>query len=147
MTAVPKTGVVEMSSQMTRVGMGFGCLALAVIISACSQPTPAPANGDKADKDDGVHRLQGQVPLEDQKSGRSQRPYSSNMRLVGQQDIQNRGANGNMAWIGDCAYVASYFGGSDPSVGLAVVDASRPQNPELVKLRPGTPGTRESTVD
>ena len=31
--------------------------------------------------------------------------------------------------------------------GMAVVDASNPKNPELVKLMPGTPGTRESQVE
>jgi hypothetical protein len=66
---------------------------------------------------------------------------------VGQQDIQNRGENGNLGWIGDCAYVAAYYGGNDPLMGMAVVDASNPTNPELVKLMPGTPGTRESQVE
>jgi hypothetical protein len=70
-----------------------------------------------------------------------------NMRLVGQQDIQNRGENGNLAWIGDCAYVSAYYGGSDPLAGMAVIDASAPANPELVKMMPGTPGTRESQVE
>jgi hypothetical protein len=32
-------------------------------------------------------------------------------------------------------------------MGMAVVDASNPTNPELVKLMPGTPGTRESQVE
>ncbi|MCC7416879.1 MAG: hypothetical protein IT176_07015 [Acidobacteria bacterium] len=50
--------------------------------------------------------LQGQVSKADQDSGRSQQPYMWNMRLVGQQDIQNRGENGNLGWIGDCAYVS-----------------------------------------
>ena len=31
--------------------------------------------------------------------------------------------------------------------GMAVIDASNPSNPELVKLYPGTPGTRESQVE
>jgi hypothetical protein len=91
--------------------------------------------------------LQGQVPKADQDSGRSTRPYMKNVRLVGQQDIQNRGENGNLGWIGDCAYVAAYFGGHDPLMGMAVIDASNPKNPELVKLMPGTPGTRESQVE
>ena len=97
--------------------------------------------------DDGAPRLQGQVPLADQESGRSQRPYMDNMRLVGQQDIENRGENGNLGWIGDCAYVGAYYGGKDRLAGMAVIDASNPSNPELVKLYPGTPGTRESQVE
>lgn len=92
-------------------------------------------------------RLEGQVPLEDQESGRSLRPYIDNMRLVGQNDIENRGMNGNLGWIGDCAYVAAYFGDEHPAAGLAVVDASNPKEPELVDILPGTPGTRESQVE
>lgn len=92
-------------------------------------------------------RLQGQVPIEDQESGRSLRPYTENMRLVGENDIKNRGMNGNLGWIDDCAYVSSYFGADHPLAGLAVVDASNPKNPELVEIHPGTPGTRESQVE
>src|SRR3989304_8216166 len=99
----------------------------AVMTCGCApepQQQPAEAPGAKA--------LQGQVPLADQQSGRSQQAYMSNMRLVGQQDIQNRGENGNLGWIGDCAYVSAYSGGSDPLMGMAVVDATNPKNPELV---------------
>ena len=96
---------------------------------------------------EGAPRLQGQVPLADQESGRSQHPYMDNMRLVGSQDIENRGENGNLGWLGDCAYVAGYYGGKDRLAGMAVIDASNPSNPELVKLYPGTPGTRESQVE
>jgi len=58
----------------------------------------------------------GQVPLADQLSGRSLQPYMWNMRLVGQQDIQNRGENGNLGWIGDCAYVSAYCTHSSATV-------------------------------
>ncbi len=116
--------------------------ALAGFCAGCSQPSssaPAPATTGGA--------LQGQVPLADQQSGRSQQPYTFNMRLVGQQDIQNRGENGNLGWIGNCAYVSAYFGGHDPLAGLAVIDASNGANPQVVKMFPGTPGTRESQVE
>ena len=91
--------------------------------------------------------LQGQVPLADQQSGRSQKAYAWNMRLVGNQDVHNRGENGNLGWIGNCAYVAAYFGGKDPLAGLAVIDATDGAHPALVKMFPGTPGTRESQVE
>ena len=121
-------------------------LATAVLAGACAQPEqPKPAA--PAEESPKEPALQGQVPLADQQSGRSLKPYMWNMRLVGQQDIQNRGENGNLGWIGDCAYVAAYFGGNDPLMGMAVVDAANPKNPELVKLMPGTPGTRESQVE
>jgi hypothetical protein len=129
---------------MRRV-LSAGALSLAVMASGCAQPEqPAPEQAAVSEKEPA---LQGQVPKVDQDSGRSQKPYMWNMRLVGQQDIQNRGENGNLGWIGDCAYVAAYFGGNDPLMGMAVVDASQPKNPELVKLMPGTPGTRESQVE
>ena len=122
----------------------FGAgLFSAVLAGACSAP-PQPQAPQESLESTG---LQGQVPLTDQESGRSLRPYMKNMRLVGQQDIQNRGENGNLGWIGDCAYVGAYYGGTDPLMGMAVVDASNPKNPELVKLMPGTPGTRESQVE
>jgi hypothetical protein len=92
-------------------------------------------------------RLQGQVPLEDQESGRSLRPYADNMRLVGQNDINNRGMNGNLGWMDDCAYVSAYFGADHPLAGLATLDVSNPRRPELVEIQPGTPGTRESQVE
>ena len=118
---------------------------VAVFMAGCAQPEqPAAQPEAVSEKEPG---LQGQVPKVDQDSGRSLKPYMWNMRLVGQQDVQNRGENGNLGWIGDCAYVAAYFGGNDPLMGMAVVDASQPKNPELVKLMPGTPGTRESQVE
>ncbi len=126
-----------------RWAFGFTVL-FAIAAVGCSQGAgPEPAEP----VDEGAPRLQGQVPLADQESGRSQRPYMHNMQLVGQQDVENRGENGNLGWIGDCAYVAAYFGGKDRLAGMAVVDASSPSNPELVKIYPGTPGTRESQVE
>ncbi len=127
-------------------GSRYPCVAgavslIAVLGGACaSEPQPAAEVEETT-------RLQGQIPLADQESGRSQQPYMDNMRLVGKQDIENRGENGNLGWIGDCAYVAGYYGGKDRLAGMAVVDASNPSNPELVKLYPGTPGTRESQVE
>ena len=124
---------------MTR-GLVAGALAGALVCSGCMRSGPAAATG-------GADRLQGQVPLEDQQSGRSQKAYASNVRLIGQQDVQNRGENGNLGWIGDCAYVAAYFGGHDPLEGMAVIDASNPSNPTVAAMEPGTPGTRESQVE
>src|SRR5688500_15055256 len=79
-------------------------LLAALLLSGCAQEQPQqPASQAPAT----APAVQGQIPLADQQSGRSQQPYSWNMRLVGQQDIQNRGENGNLGWIGDCAYVAA----------------------------------------
>ena len=128
-----------------RFAIGISVLSAAVMLSGCATPPEAPAEPKIESLEEPA--LQGQVPLADQVSGRSQKPYMKNMRLVGQQDIQNRGENGNLGWIGDCAYVGAYYGGNDPLMGMAVVDASNPKNPELLKLMPGTPGTRESQVE
>jgi hypothetical protein len=92
-------------------------------------------------------RLQGQVPLADQQSGRSLQPYTDNVRVIGHEDIRNRGMNGNLGWIDECAYVSAYFGAEHPLAGLAVLDVDRPRRPDLVKIFPGTPGTRESQVE
>jgi hypothetical protein len=129
-----------------RQAIGVGMLVVTVVTFGCAQEQQPQAPQESA-KPEEVPALQGQVPLADQESGRSLQPYMKNMRLVGQQDIQNRGENGNLGWIGDCAYVGAYYGGSDPLMGMAVVDAANPKNPELVKLMPGTPGTRESQVE
>jgi hypothetical protein len=87
--------------------------------------------------------LQGQVPRADQDSGRSKRGYRCNLRLVGQNDVQNRGANFQLGWHGDCAYVGivgnqvsqgSTSPPQHPLEGVAVIDASNPRQPELVRI-------------
>src|SRR5712691_9344101 len=90
--------------------------------------------------------LQGEVTLADQQSGRSLHGYSWNVRLVGHNTILHRGLNGNLGWVDDCAYGAPYYGGTHQFAGLAVLKVSDPQNPRLVDIFPGTPGTRSSQV-
>ena len=55
-------------------------------------------------------RLQGQVPLADQLSGRARVGYRQHMALVGHNNILNRQQHGNLGWVDDCAYVAAYYG-------------------------------------
>lgn len=87
--------------------------------------------------------LQGQVPAEEQIPGRTE-PYCRNMRLVGQNTIEDRGANFQLNWYGDYAYVGQAHLGAlaenanrndlitdDPLWGTAVIDASDPQKPEM----------------
>ncbi len=90
--------------------------------------------------------LQGEVALADQQSGRSLSAYALNVGLVGRNSILNRGMNGNLGWVDDCAYVSAYYGGTHPFAGLAVVSVTDPANPRLVEIFPGTPGTRASQV-
>ncbi len=136
----------RMSGRRPTRGLVLGAAVAACVFAyvGCAGQPPANTETDPPAESD---RLQGQVPLADQENGRSLQPYMGNMRLVGQQDVENRGENGNLGWIGDCAYVAAYFGGKDRLAGMAVVDASNPSNPELVKIFTGTPGTRESQVE
>jgi hypothetical protein len=96
-------------------------------------------------------RLQGQVPLKDQLSGRAAQGYKQHVQQVGHNNILNRLQNGNLGWLDDCAYVGAYYGTSDPiagpTAGMAVLDVADPRNPELVEILPGVPGTRESQVE
>jgi hypothetical protein len=84
--------------------------------------------------------LQGQVPKDDQDSGRSKRGSRCNLRLVGENDIQGRGANFQMGWYRSCAYVGSVgardyqTSTGDELDGVAVIDAKDPRRPELVRI-------------
>src|SRR5262245_5957323 len=82
----------------------------------------------------GAPRLQGQVPLADQMNGRALMGYKKNVRLIGHNNILNRLNNGNLGWLDDCAYVSAYYGANDVTAGLAIIDASQPRNPRLIKI-------------
>ena len=103
--------------------------------------------GSSAEAAEGAKRLQGQVPIADQLSGRALQGYKQHAQLVGHNSILNRLQNGNLGWLDDCAYVAAYYGTNDPTAGLAVLDVARPKDPRLVKIWPGTVGSRESQVE
>ena len=83
-------------------------------------PGSAPENG-----------MQGQVPLADRESGRSQQGYSCNLELLGQ--YQGEGTTWVNPQYKHCAYNAtSFFGlGRKKSEGVQVIDASDPKNPKL----------------
>jgi len=127
-------------------------LALAVLGCGNSQPSteagtnvipPLPLPDDLLETG-----LQGQIPLADQQSGESRKGHRKGLRLVGENNIQQRGANFALAWVGDCAYVTTTSAAqvtgisSDPSGlpvkqplnGMAVIDASNPEAPELVSI-------------
>jgi hypothetical protein len=80
----------------------------------------------------------GDVPLADQLSGRADQGYSCGLALVGYSSLGARGGNANMAWSGDCAYIAGD--------GVAVVDVRDPAHPKHVRtLRgPGADATLET---
>ena len=70
--------------------------------------------------------LQGQVPRADRDSGRSQKAYTCNMELVGQH--QGVGSGWQFAWQDHCAYYDTY---SQSGEGVAVLDVSKPRQPQL----------------
>ncbi|WP_220658574.1 hypothetical protein [Tsukamurella strandjordii] len=82
--------------------------------------------GDRAEKG-----IQGDVPLEDRKSGRSTKGYNCNIDLVGQ--YQGDGAGIVSPSYKNCSYVSTTFptnfaGSHGP--GVRVIDNSVPENPK-----------------
>ena len=75
--------------------------------------------------------LQGQVPLADRQSGRSQKGYSCNLELLGQ--YQGEGTSWVNPQYKHCAYHATAFTGPGrkKSEGVQVIDASNPRKPRL----------------
>src|SRR5262249_38715272 len=100
---------------------------VAAFVALAPAAAMADSNADeKAEPIDGVPRLTGQVPYEDQFSGRALRGYTRFTKLVGHNNILNRRQNGNLGWVDDCAYVSAYFGSAiEPNSGLAVLDVSK----------------------
>lgn len=85
--------------------------------------------------------LQGRVPIEDQVSGRSAHGYCDGVSLVGKNTIEDRGANFQLTWYGDYAYVGMAHMTTrddpvtdDPLWGTAVIDASDPTDPRLTTV-------------
>ncbi len=81
--------------------------------------------------------LQGQVPLVDRVSGRSQQGYTCNLELVGQ--WQGDGASWQMAWYEDCAYYGTKRNDSRERPGVVVIDASQRTNPRPTAYLTTTP--------
>lgn len=71
--------------------------------------------------------LQGQVPIAERLSGRSQEGYNCNLELVGQ--WQGDGAGWQTAWTGDCAYYGTNNVAGRAQQGTVVIDASQHSNP------------------
>ncbi len=84
--------------------------------------------------------LQGSVPRNDQLSGASKLGYRCNLKLIGQNTVKNRGANFQLGWYRDCAYLGSVGArevqtlGGDALDGVAVLDASDPTRPKLERI-------------
>jgi hypothetical protein len=106
--------------------------------------------------------IQGDVPKADQDSGRAQKGYNCGLELLGHTQLlkdasgNSRAAgNANMAWAGNCAYVAGSAGvnvapqgkpSPPPDAGVAVISVTDGGTPTfLTKLRsPGALATSET---
>jgi len=72
--------------------------------------------------------IQGDVPLADQQSGRADQGYNCGLAVVGYNDLGGEGGR-DLAWSGDCAYVAS-------GPGIKVIDVSDPTSPVVTQTLP-----------
>ena len=126
-----------MGSNHARMRRGIGVVAaLAAVLfafpGAGAPAAPAFTEPQCGELDRPETGLQGDVPLPDQLSGRAALGYNCGVALVGHSNLGGRGGNTNMAWAGDCAYIASY------GAGIAVVDVSDPSNPRHVQTLQGS---------
>jgi hypothetical protein len=101
---------------------------------------------------------QGSVPKADQDSRRAEKGYNCGLSLVGHATLNAGGrpatGNANMAWAGNCAYVAGPGGGVAPQMytppapgnGVAIVDVSNSAKPKHVGTlhSPGAAATSET---
>lgn len=123
-------------------------LLIVALIASLLSVAPASGANDKADCGPGDRPetgLQGQISREEQLAGFE--GFRCGLRLVGQNTINDRGGNHQLATLGDCAYyTTTALAGANPvyhDTGMAVIDASKPRNPELVDVI-RTTGTLET---
>lgn len=122
-TALPHTGA-----------NAAGAVATSAAAADYYQSIPQAHCGPGSSPEDGV---QGQVPLADRLSGRSQQGYRCNLELIGQS--QNEGASWQNAWFDHCDYydTADNQGqgptgaGAQQHLGTAVLDVSDPAHPAV----------------
>lgn len=121
-----------------------GLALAAFVVVALVVPGPHSAAEAKSSpkcgpKDQPETGLQGQVPLADQLSGRSQEPYFCGVTLIGQNTIQDRGNNHQLTWWKTGKHTCAYFGSLDRNVfdplsGTAVLDVSKPTDPKTLSI-------------
>ncbi|MGH2754299.1 MAG: LVIVD repeat-containing protein [Actinomycetota bacterium] len=130
-------------------------LATMIAVSVLAEPalpaTRSKGGAECGPKDQPETGLQGQVPLADQLSGRSQEPYFCGLTLVGQNSIEDRGNNHQLTWWKTGKTTCAYFGTldrnvNDPLSGVAVLDVSDPADPQVKTILrdPGTVNTVET---
>lgn len=111
------------------LGRLAGLAVLLTVAGAAPAAAKSPAGCGPGDRPEPA--LQGQVPLAVQ-GEESRKGFWCAISAVGHSDLGNRGANYQLAWSQDCAYVSSIFAPSESEpAGVAVVDASNPRAPAL----------------
>jgi hypothetical protein len=137
----------EREALMTTSRMTIGLVVALAAASASSARASGTALCGPNDKPEPA--LQGQTPLADMASGRSQEPYFCGLRIVGHDDVLNRGANWQLSRIDDCAYLATLktvmAAPNDPVTtrepsGVAVIDVRNPAAPKVTEIL-RTPGS------
>lgn len=119
-------------------------LAVLGLAAACSRSESPDASAVASSEVERAHcgsgsspetGLQGQVPLADRQSGRSQQGYNCNLQLVGQ--YQGAGSSVVSPSLGSCAYLSASgtlidpLQAVEPNPGVNVVDVSDPAHPVL----------------
>jgi len=94
-------------------------------IAASAAPVPKAKCGPK---DRVETSLQGQTSVAERQSGASEQAYNCNLELVGQ--YQGEGANWQLAWYNECAYVGTANRTEQQHRGVVVLDASDSRNPK-----------------
>lgn len=131
---------------------GLTALALSVLLAGVA--IAAPANDDELLKDE-QHRLD---QAKENYGGGSKSGSSSNMELVGHNDLGGRGFNADVAVHEGFAYVGRWgfsdwatgnnrFCPEEPDSGVAVVDARSPATPVQVSTLQAPPGTSAEDVN
>jgi hypothetical protein len=108
--------------------VAVGALVGALLMPSLLDPVEASPGCGTLDKPE--TGIAGDVPLADQISGRADEGYNCGLAVVGYNSLGGRGGNANMAWAGDCAFIAGK--------GVAVVDVSDAAHPTHVATLQGS---------
>jgi hypothetical protein len=123
---------------LRRLAVGGSFLALLAFVATCGGGSSTPAAWTKpvpkalCGASDRVETgLQGQTTLAERTGhpSASETAYNCNLQLVGQ--VQDQGAEWQLAWFNDCAYFGTYNNAAKANTGVPVVDVSNPASPKI----------------